>query len=327
MSAAETSGNDARDAREARETATEKQEGGETASGAAARPAQRDSLKGLSFRRVYSDPSVSPYDAIEWELRTAAITNEKGEMIFEQKNVEVPKSWSMTATNIVAQKYFHGRLGTPERETLRPAADRAGRRHDHGLRREGRLLPDGRGPRRLPRRARGDPRQPGRLASTRPSGSTSASRRSRRPRPASSTPCGDSMGVDPRPRQDRGDALQVRLGHRLEPLLPALLDRGPLLRRHRVRAALVHEGLRLLRRRDQVGRQDAPRREDGDPERRPPRHRRLHRLQGERGAEGLGADRRRLRRLVQRRGLRVDLLPERQPLRARDGRVHAGGRE
>ena len=74
-------------------------------------------LQGLTIRRVYSDASVSPYDAIEWELRTASITSEKGETIFEQKNVEVPRSWSQTATNIVVQKYFHGRLGTPERET------------------------------------------------------------------------------------------------------------------------------------------------------------------------------------------------------------------
>jgi len=74
------------------------------------------SLKGLTFERRYSDPSVSPYDAVEWELRTAAIVSEKGETIFEQKNVEVPKSWSQTATNIVVQKYFHGRIGTPERE-------------------------------------------------------------------------------------------------------------------------------------------------------------------------------------------------------------------
>src|SRR6266542_719359 len=75
------------------------------------------SLKGLTFHRVYSDSSVSPYDAPEWELRTAAITSEKGETIFEQKNVEVPKSWSQTATNIIAQKYFHGRVGSPERES------------------------------------------------------------------------------------------------------------------------------------------------------------------------------------------------------------------
>src|SRR6516162_9290502 len=75
------------------------------------------SLKGLEVPRIYSDASISPYDAIEWELRTAAITSEKGETIFEQKNVETPRSWSQTATNIVAQKYFHGKLGTPERET------------------------------------------------------------------------------------------------------------------------------------------------------------------------------------------------------------------
>src|SRR5262249_46825283 len=82
-----------------------------------AAPTSTKGLTGLSFSRVYSDPSISPYDATEWELRTAAIVSEKGETIFEQKNVEVPKSWSQTATNIVVQKYFHGRLGTPDRET------------------------------------------------------------------------------------------------------------------------------------------------------------------------------------------------------------------
>ena len=83
---------------------------------ASAPPTASRALRGLTFERVYSDPSVSPYDAVEWELRTAAIVSEKGETIFEQKNVEVPKSWSQTATNIVVQKYFHGRIGTPERE-------------------------------------------------------------------------------------------------------------------------------------------------------------------------------------------------------------------
>src|SRR5438094_8519579 len=73
--------------------------------------------KGLEFRRYFTREGISPYDAVEWEFRTAAITSETGEVIFEQKNVEVPKSWSMTATNIVASKYFHGKRGTPERET------------------------------------------------------------------------------------------------------------------------------------------------------------------------------------------------------------------
>src|SRR6188508_1112078 len=73
--------------------------------------------KGLEFRRYFTREGISPYDAVEWEYRTAAITSESGEVIFEQKNVEVPKSWSMTATNIVASKYFHGTLGTPGRES------------------------------------------------------------------------------------------------------------------------------------------------------------------------------------------------------------------
>ncbi len=73
--------------------------------------------KGLEFGRYFTREGISPYDTVEWEYRTAAITSESGEVIFEQKNVEVPKSWSMTATNIVASKYFHGKRGTPERES------------------------------------------------------------------------------------------------------------------------------------------------------------------------------------------------------------------
>jgi len=74
------------------------------------------SKKGLEFQRYFSQEGLAPFDAIDWEYRTAAITSESGEVIFEQKNVEVPKSWSMTATNIVASKYFHGKRGTPARE-------------------------------------------------------------------------------------------------------------------------------------------------------------------------------------------------------------------
>jgi ribonucleoside-diphosphate reductase alpha chain len=72
--------------------------------------------EGLSFSRRFTRPGVHPYDEVEWELRDAVITNEKGEVAFEQRNVEVPKSWSQLATNVVAQKYFRGTLGTPERE-------------------------------------------------------------------------------------------------------------------------------------------------------------------------------------------------------------------
>ena len=75
------------------------------------------SRKGLEFKRYYTQEGLPPFEAVEWEFRTAAITSESGEVIFEQKNVEVPKGWSMTATNIVASKYFHGKRGTTERES------------------------------------------------------------------------------------------------------------------------------------------------------------------------------------------------------------------
>ena len=71
---------------------------------------------GLKFQRFFTQPGKSSYNAVRWERRTASITNEKGEVIFEQHGVEVPADWSQTATNIVASKYFHGKRGTPERE-------------------------------------------------------------------------------------------------------------------------------------------------------------------------------------------------------------------
>src|SRR5580698_4035488 len=81
-------------------------------------PAQKKTAApGLAFRRFFTQPGVSPYDELEWELRLAQITDAQGNVIFEQKDVEVPKDWSMTATNIVASKYLHGKVGTPERES------------------------------------------------------------------------------------------------------------------------------------------------------------------------------------------------------------------
>ena len=84
---------------------------------AASPAAPKKKAPGLSFRRLFTKPGVSPYDEVEWDRRTAQITDSHGGVIFEQKDVEVPKDWSMTATNIVASKYLHGKIGTPERET------------------------------------------------------------------------------------------------------------------------------------------------------------------------------------------------------------------
>src|SRR2546421_744974 len=81
--------------------------------------------KGLRFGRFFTPPGSHAYDLVEWERRTAAITGEKGQVIFEQKDVEVPRSWSQLAINVVAQKYFRGSPGTPERETsVRQIIDR-----------------------------------------------------------------------------------------------------------------------------------------------------------------------------------------------------------
>ncbi|HEX9098727.1 MAG TPA: vitamin B12-dependent ribonucleotide reductase [Candidatus Dormibacteraeota bacterium] len=80
---------------------------------------------GLRFGRYFTPAGSHAYDLIEWERRTAAIIGEKGQVIFEQKDVEVPRSWSQLAINVVAQKYFRGGLGTPERETsVRQLIDR-----------------------------------------------------------------------------------------------------------------------------------------------------------------------------------------------------------
>ena len=78
---------------------------------------QTASQTGLKFTRRFSREGVSPYDEVQWERRTASITDTKGNTIFEQKDVEIPVDWSMTATNIVASKYLHGQIGMPERES------------------------------------------------------------------------------------------------------------------------------------------------------------------------------------------------------------------
>ncbi len=76
----------------------------------------KNGLLGLSIERRFSAAGVHPFDQIEWEIRDALIGNPESPA-FEQRGVEFPRSWSQNATNIVAQKYFRGQLGTPERES------------------------------------------------------------------------------------------------------------------------------------------------------------------------------------------------------------------
>ncbi|MDR1989863.1 MAG: vitamin B12-dependent ribonucleotide reductase [Acidobacteriaceae bacterium] len=71
---------------------------------------------GLTFSRFFTDAAIDPFDEVEWELRSAVIGNERGDVVFEQRDVEIPRAWSQQATNIVVSKYFRGQVGTPERE-------------------------------------------------------------------------------------------------------------------------------------------------------------------------------------------------------------------
>ena len=80
--------------------------------------AVRKKQTGLRFERVFSDANVAPFDQIEWERRTAEITDDSGKVIFKQENIEVPKTWSALATKIAVSKYFYGDIanGTDPRK-------------------------------------------------------------------------------------------------------------------------------------------------------------------------------------------------------------------
>ena len=85
----------------------------------------RAAKKSLRLERVFSDAKQHPFDQIEWDRRTAEITDDSGKVIFKQENVEVPKSWSVLATKVVVSKYFYGEQHTSERETsVRQLIDR-----------------------------------------------------------------------------------------------------------------------------------------------------------------------------------------------------------
>ena len=73
-------------------------------------------VPGLDYDRFFTRAGIDPFDEIEWDTRSAVIGNEKGNVVFEQRDVEIPRFWSQQATNIVVSKYFRGTIGTPERE-------------------------------------------------------------------------------------------------------------------------------------------------------------------------------------------------------------------
>jgi ribonucleoside-diphosphate reductase alpha chain len=82
----------------------------------------------LRFERRFTRHGRNPFDDIVWEKRSATIHNEKGEVVFEQHDIEVPAAWSQMATNVVASKYFHGHQGSSDRErSVRQVIDRVAR--------------------------------------------------------------------------------------------------------------------------------------------------------------------------------------------------------
>ena len=71
---------------------------------------------GIDYERFFTREGIDPFDEVEWDVRSAVIGNEKGNVVFEQRDVEIPRFWSQQATNIVVSKYFRGTIGAPERE-------------------------------------------------------------------------------------------------------------------------------------------------------------------------------------------------------------------
>src|ERR671919_1060236 len=88
---------------------------GEERMAKAAHSPSETTREGLAIERRFTSPEVHPFDEIEWEIRDALI-GDPASPAFEQKGVEFPKTWSQNATNIVAQKYFRGQLGSEKRE-------------------------------------------------------------------------------------------------------------------------------------------------------------------------------------------------------------------
>ena len=284
--------------------------------------AKKTSPSGLTFPRFFTEAGIDPFDEIEWEFRAAVIGSENGNVVFEQRDVEIPKSWSQQATNIVVSKYFRGQIGTPEREhSVRQLIGRVvntitewGRSNKYFASEEDlQAFSDDLKHILVYQKA----------AFNSPVWFNCGFEKAPQCSACFINSVQDTMDSILTLARTEGHAVQVRLRHGHQPLADPLVEGTARRRRHGVGPGVVHEGLRRVCRRHQVGRQDAPRGEDGHPRRRSPGHRRIHQLQGRGREEGLGAHRCRLRRVVHGPGLLVGLLPELEQQRARDGRIHA----
>ena len=274
---------------------------------------------GLAIERRFTRAGVHPFDELEWEIRDALI-GDPAKPAFEQRDVEFPKSWSQNATNIVAQKYFRGQMGSPERE--RSVKQMVGRVAGTiaGWGREGGYFATHGRRRRVRGRAQPHPGQPACRLQL-------AGLVQRRLRGAAAVqrvlhPLRRGLdGVHPLLEHQGGHDLPRRLGLGDQPLEDPLLQGAAVQGRPRLRPRVVHARRRRMGRHDQVRRQDAARGQDGRARRRPPGHPALHLVQGARRGQGRGAGRGRLRHVDRRRGLPLHPVPEREQLGARDGGV------
>ena len=239
-----------------------------------------DEEASVAPRRYFTIPGRDPFDEIEWETRDALIPGKNGPA-FEQRDVEFPKFWSQTATNIVAQKYFRGRMASPERE--RSVKQMIGRVADTitgwGIQ-GGYFATD--------EEAETFQAELKAILVNQVASFNSPGLVQRRLRGGAAVlgvlhPLDRRLdGVDPRLDPARGDHLPRRLGLGPQPLAAPLVEGAALEGRLRLGPGLVHARRGRVGRDDQVGRQDAPRGEDGRARRRPPRRRRVHLVQGAR---------------------------------------------
>ena len=290
-------------------------------------PAETRVLEGredvsIGVERYFTSDGDDPFETVDWEQRTALIPGKDGPS-FEQKDVEFPSFWSQTATNIVAQKYFRGKLNTPQREhSVRQMIGRVTDTITTWGVKDGYFVDQ----------AEADTFHAElthlllhqMVAFNSPVWFNVGFEEN----PQCSCllhPVGGRLdGLDPGLDHQGGTGVpgRLRLGH--QPVQAALIEGAAVQGRLRLRAGLVHARRRRVRRHHQVGWQDPPRGQDGGAERRPPGHRGVHLVQAARGGEGARAAGGRLRHEPGLARLGLDPVPERQQLGARDRRVHAG---
>ena len=281
-----------------------------------------DTEASVAPRRYFTVPGIDPFEQIEWELRDAHIPGKDGPT-FEQKDVEFPKFWSQTATNIVAQKYFRGRMASPERE--RSVKQMIGR---------------------VVETIGGWGREGGYFATDEEADTFEAELKAILVKQYASfnSPVWFNVGFEAQPQcsacfilsiddsmesildwiRREGIIFRGGSGSGLN-LSPAALVEGAALEgRLRVRAGQLHARRRRVRRHDQVRRQDAARGQDGRARRRPSGRRGVHLVQGQGGAQGARPRAGRLRHVAELARLGLDPVPEREQLGPRDGSVHGG---